>query len=80
VLRQVLTQRMYGLPANYWDLYPEKVMAVNAAEVQRVAQKYIPLNNVQLIAVGDSSKIAESLKKFGPVEEFDAEGKRLGAQ
>jgi len=80
VLRQVLTQRMYGLPANYWDLYPEKVMAVNATEVQRVAQKYIPLNNVQLIAVGDSSKIAEALKKFGPVEEFDAEGKRLGTQ
>jgi zinc protease len=80
VLRQVMTQRQYRLPADYWDTYPEKVMAVTAADVQRVARKYIPVDNLQLIAVGDASKIAEALKKYGPVEQYDAEGKRAGGE
>jgi len=80
VLRQVMTQREYGLPADYWDTYPEKVMAVTAADVQRVAQKYVPVDNLQLIAVGDAAKIAEALKKYGSLAEFDADGKRVGGE
>ena len=37
--------------------------------MQRVAKKDVPLDNAQIIAVGDASKIAELLKKFGPVEQ-----------
>jgi predicted Zn-dependent peptidase len=44
-------------------------MAVTAADVSRVARKYVPLDNVQIIAVGDGEKIRDLLKKFGPVEE-----------
>jgi zinc protease len=69
VLAQWMTQREYGLPEDYWDTYPEKVMAVTAADVQRVAKKYVPYDNVQIIAVGDGAKIRDLLKKFGPVEE-----------
>ncbi|HET8550217.1 MAG TPA: pitrilysin family protein [Bryobacteraceae bacterium] len=76
MLRQILLLREYGLPADYWDTYPTKVMAVTQADVQRVAQKYIPLDNVQVIAVGDAAKIRDVLAKFGPVEEYTAEGVR----
>ena len=38
--------REYGLPENYWDTYPEKVMAVTAADVESVARKYVPVDNV----------------------------------
>jgi len=68
VLSQWLQQREYGFPEDYWDTFPQKVMAVTAEDVQRVAAKYVPLDNVQVIAVGDATKIAELLKKFGPVE------------
>jgi zinc protease len=67
VLARWLQQREYGLPEDYWDSYPEKVMAVTAADVQRVARKYVPYDNVQIVAVGDGAKIGELLKKFGPV-------------
>jgi len=77
VLSQRMQAREYGLAEDYWDTYPEKVMAVTAAEVQRVARKYVPLENVQLIAVGDGSKIAGVLSKYGPVEKYDAEGRRV---
>jgi predicted Zn-dependent peptidase len=61
---------MDGLPEDYWDTYTAKVMAVGAEDVQRVAKKYVPLDNIRIIAVGDATKIAELLKKFGPVEEI----------
>lgn len=69
VLGRWMTQREYGFPEDYWDTYPAKVMAVTAGEIQRVATKYVPLGNAQIIAVGDASKIGELLKKFGPVEQ-----------
>jgi len=74
VLARWMQQREYGLPADYWETYPAKVMAITAADVQRVAQKYVPLDNIQIIAVGDGSKIRELLKKFGPLQESSGEG------
>ena len=67
----------YGFPADYWDTYPEKIAAVTAEDVQRVAKKYIPLDNIQIIVVGDGAKIRPALAKFGPIEEWDADGKKL---
>ena len=69
VLQRWMQQREYGLPADYWDTYTDKVMAVTAADVMRVAKQYVPYDNVQIIAVGDGAKIRDALKKFGPVEE-----------
>ena len=70
VLSRWMEQRMDGLPEDYWDTYTAKVMAVGAEDVQRVAKKYVPLDNIRIIAVGDATKIAELLKKFGTVEEI----------
>jgi zinc protease len=72
VLRQTLLRREYGLPEDYFDTYPAKVMAVTAEDVQRVARKYVPVENLQLIAVGEADKIREVVAKFGPVEESKA--------
>jgi zinc protease len=69
VLGRWMQQREYGLPEDYWDTYPEKIMAITAADVERVAKKYVPYDNVQIIAVGDGAKIRELLKKFGPLVE-----------
>lgn len=67
----------YGFPADYWDTYPEKIAAVTAEDVQRVARKYIPLDNIQIIAVGDGTKIRSVLAKFGTIEEWDADGHKV---
>jgi zinc protease len=71
--------REYGFPDDYQDTYPDKLMKVTAEDVQRAAQKYIPLGNVQIVAVGDANKIRDVLKKFGPVEEYDSEGRKAAA-
>jgi predicted Zn-dependent peptidase len=76
-LNNIITQKMYGLPANYWDTYPQKVNAITAADVQRVARKYIDINHLQIVAVGDAAKTREVLAKFGSVQEYDGEGKPI---
>ena len=50
------------------------VLRMTAADVQRVAKKYVPYDNVQIVAVGDGAKIREALKKFGPVTETTVDG------
>jgi zinc protease len=77
VLSQVMQLREFGLPADYWDTYAEKVMAVSADDVQRAARKYVPFDNLQVVAVGDGSKIADVLKKYGPVEQYNSEGLKI---
>jgi len=65
------------LPADYWDKYPERIAAVTQAQVQAAAKKYLDPSRLQIVAVGEPSKIADILKRLGPVEMYDADGKRV---
>ena len=80
LLQNIITQKLYNLPADYWDTYPQKVAAITADDVQRVAQKYLDLRHLQVVAVGDAAKAREVLSKYGKVEVFDAEGKPVSAE
>ena len=75
LLQNIILQKLYDLPADYWDAYPQKVAAITTDDVQRVAQKYIDLDHLQIVAVGDASKTRDILAKYGTVEVYDAEGK-----
>ena len=75
VLSNWIIGKLYDLPADYWDTYPARVMAITADEVQRVARKYIVPEALQIAAVGDGGKIKAVLEKFGAVEVFDSEGR-----
>jgi predicted Zn-dependent peptidase len=75
LLNNIITQKLYNLPADYWDTYPQKVSAITAEDVQRVAKKYIDLNHLQVVAVGDAAKARDVLSKYGKVEVFDVDGK-----
>lgn len=75
LLQNIITQKIYDLPADYWDTYPQRVAAVTVEDVQKVAQQYIDLNHLQIVAVGDAAKTRAVLAKYGTVEVYDAEGK-----
>jgi zinc protease len=66
---------MYNLPADYWDTYPAKISAVTAAQAQAAAAKYFDPAKLQIVAVGDAGKITDIMKKRGPLEIFDADGR-----
>jgi zinc protease len=77
LLNLYVVRQMYGFPADYWDRYSDRIMAVTPAQVQTVARKYLDPTKLQIVAVGDQTKIETGLRKFGPVSVFDDEGKEL---
>ena len=49
------------------------------AQVQAAARKYLDPSRLHIVAVGEPTKIADILKSFGPVEMYDADGKRVAS-
>jgi predicted Zn-dependent peptidase len=72
-----MTANYFRLPPDYWDRYPEQVAKVSPEVVQQMAKKYVDLEHLQFVCVGDGKQIKDTLKKYGPVEVYNADGKRL---
>jgi zinc protease len=70
---------VYSLPLDFYSTLPGKINAVNAAEVQRVAEQYLAPDKMLVVVAGDRAKIEPELKKLdlGPTEAQDADGKPL---
>jgi len=77
LLRYWMLVQSYGLPQDYWDRYPVEVARMSQDAVQAAAKKYVDLDHLQVVCVGDRKQIEDVLKKYGPVEVYDADGKRL---
>ncbi|MEO6917073.1 MAG: insulinase family protein [Chitinophagaceae bacterium] len=61
-----------GLPKDFYKTYLQKINAVTAEDVQRVAKKYFEAGNARLIVGGKEEQILPSLKKLGfPVKIYD---------
>jgi zinc protease len=53
---------VYRLPDDYFPKYVQNIQAVTAADVQRVAQKYIDPEKLAIVIVGDRQKIEGPIK------------------
>ena len=67
---------VHNLPLGYYHDLPEQIQSVSAADVLRVAQKYVKPEETVVVAVGDRSKIEPELAKLnlGPIEIRDPGG------
>jgi len=77
LLSRAMSLKHYGLPADYWDKYPDQVMGITAERAREVARKYIPVDNFQIVAVGDDDQLRDVLAEFGEVEEYTVDGERV---
>ncbi|CAN5683048.1 hypothetical protein BH23GEM3_BH23GEM3_14130 [soil metagenome] len=61
---------IYGLPLDYYDSYVQRVMAVTAEDVQRVAREYVRPDRSAVVVVGDRQTIEAGLRNLpvGAVE------------
>ena len=61
-----------NLPKDYYRTYLQKMNAVTAADVQRVAKKYFSTGTARVVVVGNASEIMDGLKKLPyPVKVYD---------
>lgn len=63
--RQLASNWLVGLPADFLGKFVPAIQKVTAAEVQAVGKKYFNPDEQSWVVVGDSAKIAEQLKTFG---------------
>lgn len=77
LMDQLVQLKMYGLPSTYLQTYNDRINAVTAQDVQRVAQQYVLPDKSAVIIVGDAATIMEQLKPYAQtVELYDASGRR----
>jgi hypothetical protein len=70
VADRVLTVAEFNLPADYNSTYPDKIRAVTASEVQRVAQRYMQTKDLDIVLAGNVSAFRDGLKKEFPDAQF----------
>jgi zinc protease len=61
----------YNLPKNYFTTLASRVNAMKSADLQNVARKVYPPNDIAIIVTGDAAQIKEKLDRFGTVQVFD---------
>jgi zinc protease len=53
---------IHGLPLDYYETYVQRVMAIDAAEVQRVARQHLHPDRSAIVVVGDRQTIESGLR------------------
>jgi predicted Zn-dependent peptidase len=74
---QLVSIRMYDLPDDYLQTYRDRINAVTAEDIQRVAQKYIGPDEAVIVVVGDAAETREQVAPYSEaIELYDTEGNR----
>jgi zinc protease len=70
-LSEQVTLAFYGYPADTLEKYKTGIEKVTAADVTRVANKYIDVSKLAIIAVGNEAEIKPPLSTLGKVTNID---------
>ena len=70
VSRRLEDTLVFKLPDDYFAKYVQNIQAVAAADVQRVAQKYITPDHLAVVVVGDLKAIEPGIRalNLGPIK------------
>jgi zinc protease len=71
VLSERITYEFYGYPSDWLDKFPAEIQKVTAADVNRVAAKYVHRDQFAVLVVGNTKQFDKPLSSLGPVKEID---------
>jgi zinc protease len=74
---QIAQNRLLGLPIEHLTEYRERILAVTADDVQRVAQRYVMPERALIVVVGDARVLLPRLEPIAPVTLYDVAGEPL---
>ena len=78
VANRLTELEVYGLPEDYFSNYRERIAAVTADDLTRVANKYVHPDKAAIVIVGKASDIREPLTELGyPIAVYDVDGKPI---
>ncbi|MFN3385008.1 MAG: M16 family metallopeptidase [Candidatus Thermochlorobacter sp.] len=63
----------YGLPADYYKTYVQKISRVTPEKALELAKKYIETDNLAVVVVGDAKEIKPALEKIAKVRVYDTD-------
>lgn len=70
-LQQQVLLELYGFPPDTFTKYPSLIRKVTAADVQRVAKKYVQPDQLAVLVVGNEAGFEKPLSSLGPVTTID---------
>ena len=75
----ISTLWMQGLPDDYYQQYDDGDRGDHEDDVVRVAKKYIDLNHLAIVIVGDRASIQKALEatNIAPIVLLDVDGNRV---
>ena len=73
VVTQQARLEFYGYPKGYLENYRDNIARVTKQDVLRVARKYLHLDAINLVVVGDRKKFDQPLSTFGSVQQIKLE-------
>jgi zinc protease len=71
ILAERLTYEYYGYPPDWLDKFQAEIKKVTAADVNRVAAKYMHRDQLAVLVVGNTKEFDKPLTSLGPVKEID---------
>ena len=71
ILGERMTYEFYGYPPDWLDKYEAEIRKVTAADVNRVAAKYLHENQLAVLVVGNAKDFDKPLSSLGPVKNID---------
>lgn len=72
VAKYALNIKLNDLPNNFYETFLQKINAVTAEDVMRVANQYFKPENARIVIVGKGADVLENLQKTGiPILYFD---------
>ena len=69
---------LYGLPADYYKHFAERLTAVTPDVASALARRYINPVDAVIIVVGEAKEVLPQLKRLGPVTVYDTDLKPVG--
>src|SRR5207253_197374 len=76
---QVAQALLLGQGKDHVSTWRERLAAVTATDVQRVAQKYLRADNALIVISGDAQLLKPKLERFGKITVVDEEGRQVAA-
>ena len=70
-LNEQVTLALYGYPSDFLEKYKAGIEKVTAADVTRVANKYVDQNKLAIVVVGNNAEFGTPLSGLGSVTNLD---------